>query len=69
MLRQVPLHTLRPKHIYPLLLLHSAAGRPPQLEFSSILGKDGPPVIPHLHRLVTLVGLGGVLGWFGGVGV
>lgn len=69
MLQQVPLHTLWLEYIYPLLLLCSAAGGPPQLEFSSILGEDGLPAILHLCRPVMLVGLGGAHGWFGGVGV
>lgn len=60
MLQQVPFHTLWMKYIYPLFLLRSAEGGPPQLEFSSSLGEDGLPTVPHLHRLGMLVGLGGV---------
>lgn len=69
MLQQVPLHTLWLQYIYPPLLLRSAAGGRPQLEFSSILGEDGLPVVRHLCRPVMLVGLGGTHGWFGGVRV
>lgn len=43
-LQQVPLRSLWLKCIY-LLLLHSAAGRRPQLEFSSILGVRWPSCI------------------------